>query len=128
MASIHKRNGKYAVMYNYVDENGKRKQKWESFKTQAEAMKRKKEVEYKKVAGTLTVPKCTTMSELLNEYVAMYGKTTASVHINKELQRVNRETLKLLGKKDVIFIFPSQSSLTTTQQVLKSPKTESSIR
>ena len=45
MASIHKRNGKYAVMYNYVDENGKRKQKWESFKTQAEAMKRKKEVE-----------------------------------------------------------------------------------
>ena len=128
MASIHKRNGKYAVMYNYVDENGKRRQKWESFKTQAEAMKRKKEVEYKKVAGTLTVPKCTTMSELLNEYVAMYGKTTASVHINKELQRVNRETLKLLGKKDVIFIFPSQSSLTTTQQVLKSPKTESSIR
>ena len=73
MASIHKRNGKYAVMYNYVDENGKRRQKWESFKTQAEAMKRKKEVEYKKVAGTLTVPKCTTMSELLNEYVAMYG-------------------------------------------------------
>ena len=51
---------------------------------------------------------------------------TASVHISKELQRVNRETLKLLGKKDVIF--PSQSSLTTTQQVLKSPKTESSIR
>lgn len=42
MASIHKRNGKYAVMYNYVDENGKRRQKWESFKTQAEAMKRKK--------------------------------------------------------------------------------------
>lgn len=53
---------------------------------------------------------------------------TASVHINKELQRVSRETLKLLGSKDVIFIFPSQSSLTSTQQVLKSPKTESSIR
>ena len=41
MAGIHKRNGKYAVMYNYVDENGKRRQKWEPFKTQAEAMKRK---------------------------------------------------------------------------------------
>ena len=41
MAGIHKRNGKYAVMNNYVDENGKRRQKWEPFKTQAEAMKRK---------------------------------------------------------------------------------------
>ena len=75
MASIVQRNGKFAVMYNYVDENGKRKQKWESFKTMAEAYKRKKEVEYKKVAGTLTVPKCTTVSELLKEYIAMYGKT-----------------------------------------------------
>ena len=286
MASIYKRNGKFAVMYNYVDENGKRKQKWESFKTQAEAMKRKKEVEYRTLAGTLQVPKCTTMAELLKEYVAMYGKTTwamstyssnialidnyilpligklkvsdvttrvmeryyqqllktetvkptigkrrskyvtpqtirtihkllhscfeqavkwemieknpteyasrpkadytkrdiwtaetlfhalevcenetlklamnlafscsmrlgealgltwdcvdiseesiaegkASVYINKELQRVNRNVLKTLDNKDVIFIFPSLSSITTTQQILKSPKTESSIR
>ena len=286
MASIYKRNGKYAVMYNYVDEDGKRKQKWESFKTQTEATKRKKEVEYRSVAGTLQVPKCTTMTELLKEYVAMYGKTTwaistyssnvalidnyivpligklkvtdittrvmeryyqqllktetviptigkrrskyvtpqtirsihkllhscfeqavkwemieknptdyasrpkadyakrdiwtaetlfhalevcedetlklamnlafscsmrlgevlgltwdcvdiseesiaegkASIHINKELQRVSRQTLKTLESKDVVFIFPSISSKTTTQQVLKSPKTESSIR
>ena len=286
MASIHKRNGKYAVMYNYVDETGKRKQKWESFKTMAEAVKRQKEVEYKKVAGTLTIPKCTTVSELLKEYVAMYGRTKwamstygsnvslikhyidpligklkvteittrvmeryyqqllktktvipmignrrskyvtpqtiraihkllhscfeqavkweiieknptdyasrpkaeyakrdiwtaetlfhalevcedetlklamnlafscslrlgevlgltwdcvdisaesiaegkASIQINKELQRVNRKNLSILENKDVIFIFPSISSRTATQQVLKTPKTESSIR
>lgn len=67
MASIYKRNGKFAVMYNYVDETGKRKQKWESFRTMAEAVKRQKEVEYKTVAGTLTVPKCTTVSELLKD-------------------------------------------------------------
>ena len=286
MASIYKRNGKFAVMYNYVDETGKRKQKWESFRTMAEAVKRQKEVEYKTVAGTLTVPKCTTVSELLKEYVAMYGRTKwamstygsnvslienyidpiigklkvtevttrvmeryyqqllktetvipmigkrrskyvtpqtirtihkllhscfeqavkwelieknptdyasrpkaeyakrdiwtaetlfhalevcedetlklamnlafscslrlgevlgltwdcvditeesiaegkASIQINKELQRVNRKTLNLLENKDVIFIFPSISSRTATQQVLKTPKTESSIR
>ena len=52
----------------------------------------------------------------------------ASIHINKELQRVSREALKMLESKDVVFIFPSLSSRTTTQQVLKSPKTESSIR
>jgi integrase len=52
----------------------------------------------------------------------------ASIYINKELQRVSRQTLNLLESKDVIFIFPSQSSRTTTQQVLKAPKTESSVR
>ena len=286
MASIIKRNKSFAVMYHYVDENGKRRQKLETFKTMPEAMKRKKEVEYKKVAGTLTVPKCTTVKELLKEYVAIYGKTKwamstyssnislidnyinplignlkvsavntrvieryyqqllqtktvmptigkrrslyvtsqtircihkllhscfeqaikweiieknptayasrpkadyakrqiwtadtlfqaleacpddhlklamhlsfscslrlgevlgltwdcvdiseesiaegkASIQINKELQRVSRQTLNLLESKDVIFIFPSQSSRTTTLQVLKAPKTESSVR
>ena len=286
MASIVQRNGKFAVMYNYVDETGKRKQKWESYKTMAEAYKRKKEVEYKKAAGKLTVPKCTTVSELLKEYIAMYGKTKwaistyasnvslienyiepiigklkvaevntrvmeryyqqllqtetvipmigkrrskyvtpqtiraihkllhscfeqavkwelieknpteyasrpkagyakreiwtaetlfhalevcedetlklamnlafscslrlgevlgltwdcvditeesiasgkACIQINKELQRVNRATLNLLDSKDVIFIFPSTTSRTATLQVLKAPKTESSVR
>lgn len=273
-------------MYNYVDENGKRKQKLETYHTMAEAYKRKKEVEYKKIVGTLTVPKCTTMKELLKEYVEMYGKTRwsmstytincslidnyinpligtlkvseintrvmeryyqqlletetvmptigkrrskyvtpqtircvhkllhscfeqaikwemieknptayasrpkadyakreiwtaetlfqaletcqdehlrlamhlsfscslrlgevlgltwdcvdiseesiaegkASIYINKELQRVSRKTLNLLESKDVVFIFPSHSSRTTTLQVLKAPKTESSVR
>lgn len=286
MASIVKRKKSYGVMYTYTDESGKRKQKMETFKTMAAAMKRKKEVEYKKIIGTLTVPKCTTMKELLKEYVEMYGKTKwamstyssnislidnyinpligtkritdittrviehyyqqllqtktvmptigkrrskyvtpqtircihkllhscfeqaikwemieknptayasrpkadyakrdiwtaetlfqaletcqdehlklamhlsfscslrlgevlgltwdcvdiseesiaegrASIQINKELQRVSRKTLNLLDSKDVIFIFPALSSRTTTLQVLKAPKTESSVR
>ena len=52
----------------------------------------------------------------------------ASIHINKELQRVSRKVLKTLGSKDIVLVFPSLSSKTLTQQVLKSPKTESSIR
>ena len=36
--------------------------------------------------------------------------------------------MNLLESKDMIFIFPSQSSRTTTLQVLKAPKTESSVR
>ena len=30
MASIHERNGKFCVIYNYTDANGSRKQKWET--------------------------------------------------------------------------------------------------
>ena len=37
MAAIVFRNNKYNVVYSVKDEDGKRKQKWESFKTEAEA-------------------------------------------------------------------------------------------
>ena len=42
MASIVQRNNRYNVVYLYDDEaTGKRKQKWESFKTMADAKRRK---------------------------------------------------------------------------------------
>ena len=47
MASIRERNGKFNVIYSYTDADGKRKQKWETYATKAEAKKRKKEIEYK---------------------------------------------------------------------------------
>ncbi|MCD8053144.1 MAG: DNA topoisomerase [Lachnospiraceae bacterium] len=53
---------------------------------------------------------------------------TANIYINKELQRVNRDVLNALEKKDVVMVFPPISSRTTTVQVLKAPKTQTSIR
>ena len=41
MASIVKRKKKYSVVYTYTDENGNKRQKWETFDTNAEAKKRK---------------------------------------------------------------------------------------
>ena len=46
MASITRRKDRYCVVYLYDDENGKRKQKWETFKTLDEAKRRKAEIEY----------------------------------------------------------------------------------
>ena len=37
MASIISRNNRYCVVYSYVDEQGNRKQKWQTFKTLPEA-------------------------------------------------------------------------------------------
>ena len=51
MASIKERNGKYCVIYQYTDETGKKKQKWETYADKAEAKKRKKEIEYKEELG-----------------------------------------------------------------------------
>ena len=55
MASIKKRKGKYCVIYNYTDADGNRKQKWETYATKEEAMRRKKEVEYKEKRGTFVM-------------------------------------------------------------------------
>ena len=74
MASIKERNGKYCVIYSYYDENGNKKQKWETYKTKSEAKKRKKELEYRESLGRMVIPKCRTLNELLEEYVSLYGK------------------------------------------------------
>ena len=33
MASLVERNGRYCVVYSYKDKTGKRRQKWETYKT-----------------------------------------------------------------------------------------------
>ena len=45
MASIKKRGNKFCVIYHYNDSEGKRRQKWETYDTKAEAKKRAKEIE-----------------------------------------------------------------------------------
>lgn len=56
MASIKKRRGKYSVVYYYIDENGQKRQKWETYLTEKEAKQRKAEIEYKRGAGHLSLP------------------------------------------------------------------------
>ena len=56
MASIVKRKNKYSVVYAYIDENGKKRQKWETFETNADARKRKAQIEFEQETGTFIVP------------------------------------------------------------------------
>ena len=74
MAAITERNGKFSVIYNYVDEEGNRKQKWETFKTLSEAKRRKLELEYKLLRGNIVIPNSRILEGLLEEYVSLYGK------------------------------------------------------
>ena len=52
----------------------------------------------------------------------------ASIFVEKELQRVNREAMAELNGKDIMFKFPPTLASTHTALVLKSPKTKSSVR
>ena len=63
MATIIKRNKHYSVVYKYFDENGKQRQKWETFNTNQEAKKRLKEVEYSMQNDTFIIPSATTVNQ-----------------------------------------------------------------
>ena len=76
MASIVKRKSKYSVVYNIVDENGVKRQRWETFASQAEAKKRKAQIEYQQSTGTFIAPTAKTIRELLEEYINIYGINT----------------------------------------------------
>ena len=79
MASIVKRRNKYSVVYRYIDEDGVERQKWETCNTNAEAKRRKAEIEYQQNTGLFTIPNAKTISELLEEYVSIYGVNTWSL-------------------------------------------------
>lgn len=73
MASIVKRKNRYSVVYSYEDEKGVKRQKWETFDTNADAKKRKAQIEFEQQSGTFIVPTATTVSDLLEEYCSVYG-------------------------------------------------------
>ena len=50
------------------------------------------------------------------------------ITVNCELARVNRDVMETLGDRDVLFQFPPLIKGTNTVLVLKTPKTESSVR
>lgn len=66
--SIVKRKSKYSVVYTYTDDKGDKRQKWETFATNAEAKRRKAEVEFQQESGTLVIPEAKTVKELLEDY------------------------------------------------------------
>ena len=52
----------------------------------------------------------------------------AYLYVNKEVQRVSKKALEELDQKDVIVIFPEERKTNKTVRIMKTPKTESSIR
>ena len=73
MASIVKRGKKYALVFTYEDNDGKKHQKWESFATKKEASARKAEIEHELVKGTFIPPKEVNVRKFMGDFVKIYG-------------------------------------------------------
>ena len=74
MASIVQRNQSYSVVYYTKTEGGKPKQKWETYQSEEEAEKRKWEIENATLFLGIA-PKLSILSELIEEYIHVYGAT-----------------------------------------------------
>ena len=94
MASIVKRKNRYSVVYTYKDDDGNQHQKWETFDTNADAKKRKTQIEFEQQTGTFIVPTATTVADLLEEYCSVYGVNNKAVHSSFLMLRQLRICLK----------------------------------
>lgn len=57
-----------------------------------------KEIEYKEEIGSLVIPKCKNMEELLNEYVALYGKDNWALSTYEgNVSLINNYILPIIG-------------------------------
>ena len=74
MATIIKRKKAYSVVYNYTDEKGETKQKWETWHTHKEALKRKAEVENEINTGVFIPPSKQTIADFMYDFVCLYGE------------------------------------------------------
>ena len=69
MAYITKRGSSYSVRYTYQDEHGKSCDKWESFPTKEEAVKRQKQIEHELATGNFLIPSSVTVAEFLMDWL-----------------------------------------------------------
>ncbi len=100
MASIVKRRKKFSVVYSYIDEHGNKRQKWETFDSNAEAKKRKAQIEFEQESGTFIVPTAKTVADLLSEYMNVYGVNTWAISTyegNRSL--IDNYILPIIGDK-----------------------------
>lgn len=98
MASIQEKNNKFYVVYGYKDADGEKHQKWEPFGTKPEAEKRKREIEYQKDTGTFMIPQCTTVEDLMKEFVPVYGKRNwGVVGFIKNVSLIDNYIIPLMG-------------------------------
>lgn len=81
MASIIKRKNSYSVVYTYTDESGETKQKWETWHTHKDALRRKAEVENQMNNGTFLPPNNQKVSDFLYDFVTLYGEKRWGVSV-----------------------------------------------
>ena len=104
MASIQERNGKFIVVYDYRDEtSGKRKQKWVTCESRKDAEKTLTALKRAKASGSLSLPLCSSLEELLQEYIDVYGKSHwGESSYMRNIHLIEKYIVPMIGSADPI--------------------------
>lgn len=107
MASIQKRNKKYAVVYTFDDGYGTKKQKWESYDTYNEARIRKSQIESQMDKRIFIPPNSQTLNEFLDLFIDLYGTKKWSMSTyEKTIGNLNNYVRPVLGNIPIQDITP----------------------
>ena len=107
MASIQKRNKKYAVVYTYDDGKGNKKQKWKSYDSYNEARIRKSQIENQQDNKTFIAPNAQTVNEFLDLFIDLYGvKKWSMSTYEKNLCMFNNYVRPIIGDTPLQDISP----------------------
>ena len=118
MASIIKRKKNYSVVYNYVDENGETKQKWETWHTHKEALKRKAEIENQQHTGTFLPPSNQTITEFLYDFVSLYGEKKWGVSMyDSQTALIANYINPIIGDMEVQAVTPRAVAVLQTEEI-----------
>ena len=112
MASIYKRpNGKtYNVIYDVVDEEGKRKQAWETGLTYKQAKTRKLEIEAQQENGSFADPNKLTVEEYLEQWLSYYKKKGNSISTCSLVENcIRNHIIPNLGQKLLQKLTPKEA-------------------
>lgn len=107
MATIKKRGNGYSVIYSYLNSDGEKKQKWESFSTHAAAKARKITVENDLQEGVFVAPSQLTVSEYLDTFMELYGAKNWALSSYTRNQRIfTNYVIPYMGNKKMQDITP----------------------
>ena len=107
MATIRKRKDKYVVIYDYLDESGKRKQKWETFDNKPEAAKRKSQIELDKASNQFVAPSNQALGDFLLEWAEIHGKANWQCHTyTGNIGLIKNHIIPYVGGIDIQKVMP----------------------
>ncbi len=99
MATVRKRKNKYVVIYDYINEMGERKQKWETRESKADAEKRAREIEYEKSRDNFITPNDQTVAEFFAEWIPFQAKSSWQYKTYMgNVQMIEQHILPEIGK------------------------------
>lgn len=110
MAFVWKRGSCYCVIYNYVNEHGEKKRKWESGYTYKDALKRKSEIEHEQLNGNFTAPTNITLSEFVDLWLPIQAKSNWQFNTySASVGCINNHILPYIGKTPLQKLTPYQT-------------------